>query len=145
MAKNGRLRAQDSVMLTIEYEDPETGEEMLEEYAFNLGDISTEGKNVKKSRLAMRFIDGMAVLASRPSPPHFGTAPGSWVDDDAFGMCETGRGQLDKMSKGIDDDPEVRRIVGLWAKYCSRFERPRNPVKRQPAQQGGSWPGAVEQ
>ena len=45
MARGGRLRPEDQVMLTIEYEDPETGQEMVEERAWTLGDITSQSKN----------------------------------------------------------------------------------------------------
>jgi len=47
------------------------------------------------------------------------------------------------MATGLESDAESKRIRQLFDKYCSRFERPRNPVKRQVVQPGNSWPGAL--
>ncbi len=138
MAKGGRLRPQDGVMLTVEYEHPETGDEMVEEYAFRLGDIARESRNVKKGRLVMAFVDGLASMASRPDPERRHHGPAGWLDEGAFSECEAGRAALSTMARGVDDDPEVRRVLGLWEKYCSRYERPRGAVRPTPDR----WPGA---
>ena len=45
------------------------------------------------------------------------------------------------MSVGIADG-EVRRVGALWDKFCARYERPRNPVRRTPQGVQDSWPGA---
>lgn len=140
MARGGQLRGQDSVMLGIEYEDPETGEEMIEEYAFGLGEISEASRNVRKGRLVMHFVDGLAWMASRPVPSVWGSSRDSWVDADAWDACAQGKQELQAMARGLDDDPEVRRVLGLWDRYCTRYARPRRPVKR-PAP-ADTWPGA---
>lgn len=141
MARGQQLRPQDDVMLSIEYEDPETGDDMVEEYAFNLGEINEGGRNVRKGRLVMRFVDGLAWMASRSTPSAWGSRPGSWIDESAWEECEAGRKDIVRLSAGIEDDPEVKRIEGLWEKYCARYERPRRPVRRDaPAD---TWPSAA--
>jgi Ca-activated chloride channel family protein len=142
MAKNQRLRPQDSVMLTIEYEDPETGDAMLEEFAFNLGEATEQSKNVQKARTLMHFIDGLAVMASRPLPSSWAPQRAAWIDEGAFDQCQQGREGLHRLAAGIADDPEVRRVAGLWDRYCSRFEQPRRPVKRA-VPTSTSWPSAT--
>ncbi|MCA9648405.1 MAG: VWA domain-containing protein [Myxococcales bacterium] len=139
MARGGQLRPQDGVMLTIEYEDPETGDDMVEEYAFELGEIGGASRNVRKGRLVMRFVDGLSWMASRPQPGAWGTSQGSWDDADAWEACEAGRQELATLAEGIDDDPEVKRVQGLWDRYCARYSQPRRPVTRTPPD---SWPGA---
>ncbi|MCX4246768.1 vWA domain-containing protein [Paraliomyxa miuraensis] len=144
MARNGegggQLRLQDDVMLTVEYEDPETGDEMVEEYAFNLGEISRASRNVRKGRMIMRFIDGLSWMASRPTPGAWGTSRGGWDDAEAWEACAAGRGELAKLAKGLEEDPEVHRVTGLWDQYCARFSQPREPVRRDPPSSG--WPSA---
>jgi hypothetical protein len=137
MARGGQLRGQDSVMLTVEYEDPESGDEMIEEYAFDLGEISEADRNVRKGRLVMRFVDGLAWMASRPMPSVWGSRGQSW---DA---CEAGRGELAVLAKGLEEDPEVRRVTGLWDQYCARYSQPREPVRRPAPSEG--WPSASGQ
>jgi len=86
MARGGVLRPQDDVMLTIEYEDPESGEEQYEEYAWNLGEIESEAYNVAKGRLIMAWVDMLAEMAARPVPAMYGYAEGSWA---RAGRCAT--------------------------------------------------------
>ncbi|MBK6921836.1 MAG: VWA domain-containing protein [Deltaproteobacteria bacterium] len=143
MARGGKLRTQDSVMLTVEYEDPETGDAMVEEFAFNLGEISnTEGaRNVRKGRLLIHFIDGLAAMAARPLPNSWSNARESWQDPDAFASCDAGRNELRQMSSGLEGDAEVQRVTGLWDRYCSRFQRTSQAVRRASPEQG--WPAAT--
>jgi Ca-activated chloride channel family protein len=149
MARGGELRPEDQIMLTIEYEHPETGAEQVEEYAFALGEMQAGERNVKKGLVLMRFIDGLAWMSQRqyqgPARMHFGKvgSPGTWNDPEAYAECQTGREQLEQMARGIEDDPEVRRVKSLWDRYCARFEQTRSPVRRQPGQRD-AWPSAAE-
>jgi len=140
MARGGQLRPQDSVMLTIEYEDPETGDERVEEYAWNLGEISQASRNVRKGRLVMRFVDGLAWMAARPLPSAWGSHGQSWDDGEAWEACEDGRKELAGLAQGLEGDPEVRRVTELWGKYCARYSQPREPERRAPPVEG--WPSA---
>ncbi len=144
MAKGGKIRPQDEIMLTIEYEHPESGKKMVEEYAFNLGDLLDKPANVQKGTFVMRFIDGLAEIAARPHPSRFGRRAGSWDDSGAFELCDAGRTDLAKLSEGLENDPEVRRITGLWEKYCARFERPRGALRRHETPPADAWPGATD-
>ncbi|MBZ5711546.1 vWA domain-containing protein [Nannocystis pusilla] len=141
MARGGRLRPQDQIMLTIEYEDPESGQKMLEERAFSLAEIEREAYNIRKGRLLIAWADRLALMASRPQP--IGTRPvaGAWIDADGWQQCEQGKADLRDMSQGMND-PEVTRVVSLWDKFCARYEQPRNPVRRTPAAQPDGWPSA---
>lgn len=141
MARGGELRPQDQIMLTIEYEDPETGQAMLEERAFTLGEIAHESYNLRKGRLLIGWADRLALLASRPQPVGYGPTPGAWMDEDGYAQCEKGKGELRELSQGMND-PEVNRVMALWDKFCARYEQPRNPVRRVPAAQPDAWPGA---
>lgn len=140
MARGGTLRPQDSVMLTVEYADPETGDAMVEEFAFPLGDIAKSGRNVAKGRMLIGFIDGLAAMATRPLPDAWSASRESWSDPDAFGMCQDGRVELQRRSASIGDDAEVVRVMGLWDRYCTRFSRPNGAVRRASPEQG--WPAA---
>ncbi|WAS90108.1 vWA domain-containing protein [Nannocystis punicea] len=141
MARGKKLRPQDQIMLTIEYEDPESGQKMVEERAFSLAEIEREAYNIRKGRLLIAWADRLALMASRPQP--IGTAPvaGAWIDADGWQQCEQGKADLRDMAQGMND-PEVTRVVSLWDKFCSRYERPRNPVRRTPASGPDAWPSA---
>jgi hypothetical protein len=142
MAKGGQLREQDDIMLTIEYEHPESGQEMVEEYAFRLADIRQQTRNVQKGQLVMKFVDGLAWMASRPAPRGWGRREGAWTDEEAWAECDAGRENLGSMSQGIERDPEVQRVVSLWDRYCSRYERPRSAGHRPMRRPSEGWPGA---
>jgi Ca-activated chloride channel family protein len=141
MAKGGTLRPQDDVMLTIEYEHPETGQALLEEVAFNLGEIGRRTDNVRKGRLVTSFIDGIHDLARRV-PDRFGYSAGTWVDPDAYAQCEAGRRSLDEQARGLEGDPEVRRVLSLWERYCARYEQAGTAVRRTQPTGRDVWPGA---
>ena len=142
MARGGKLRPQDQIMLTIEYEDPETGTEMIEERAFTLGEVSQEDAfNVRKGRLLIGWADRLAQMATRPMPSGRGLLAGSWDDPDGWQACDTGRSELGELAQGLSD-PETARVLSLWDKFCSRYERPRNPVRRDPVAPVQAWPGA---
>lgn len=142
MARGGKLRPQDQIMLTIEYEDPETGTEMVEERAFTLGEIGQEDAfNVRKGRLLIGWADRLAQMATRPMPAGRGLLAGSWDDPEGWQACETGRTDLAALAQGLSD-PESARVLSLWDKFCSRYERPRNPVRRDPLAPTDAWPGA---
>jgi hypothetical protein len=144
MARGGELRPEDSVMLSIEYKDPESEEDLLEEYAFNLDEISGRTKNVEKARVIMAWIDMLAQMAARPMPMGYRYVgrPGALRDVDGWQKCKNGSDELDRLSQNIKNDPEVRRVIELWEKFCARFERPRNPIKREIVPADDSWPGA---
>lgn len=140
MARGGTLRPQDGVMLTVEYEDPETGDDMVEEFAFTLGEIGQDTKNVKKGRYLIRFVDALASMAARPLPNVWSADRGAWQDEGAVTQCEQVRGDLQGMAAGMDGDAEVRRVLGLWDRHCLRFDRARQPTRRASPENG--WPAA---
>ncbi|HEY8378718.1 MAG TPA: VWA domain-containing protein, partial [Nannocystis sp.] len=141
MARKKKLRPQDQIMLTIEYEDPETGTKMVEERAFTLGEIEREAYNIRKGRLLMAWADRLALLASRPRPAGSGAIAGGWIDADGWQQCEQGKAELRELAQGMDD-PEVTRVLSLWDKFCARYERPRNPTRRTPVADQSGWPSA---
>jgi len=127
VTRGDKIRPQDSIMLTIEYRDPETEKQRIEEVAFGLGEILGDAPNVQKARLLMQWADGLEELSRLPA--HNGRAAGSWSDEEGYRICSRERTKLVSMAEG-STDPEVQRVIGLWDTYCSRFERPRNPVRR---------------
>ncbi len=143
MARGGKLRPEDWIMMTIEYEDPETGAQAMEEFAWNLGEIQGASANINKARLLMDFSQRLGELAYRPAPSGYRSLEGGWSDYGAWQICEDGRRTLDEKAAPLGGDPEVRRVRNLWAKMCSRYLPPPQPVQAQPVQaQPDSWPGA---
>jgi len=131
VARGGVLRPQDSIMLTVEYKDPETEAQLSEEYAFNLGQILGPSRNVGKGRMVMRWVDGLALVGARTAPRRSGRGAGSWVDQEGYRLCQKTRGELIELGSGLPE-ADTEPIISLWDKYCSRYERPRNPKKRDP-------------
>lgn len=139
MARHGQLRDGDMLMLGIEFHDPETGESSLEEHALRIGDLRAAPRNAQKARVVVEFVDGLGWMAARVPDGRAARAERrGWVDDSAAWECDQRAGRLAELSRPVADDPEVRRISGLWSRYCERFEPPRSPRPRTEA-----WPGAV--
>jgi Ca-activated chloride channel homolog len=141
MSRSPELRTTDSVMLSVEYEHPETGAKQFEDFAFNLGEISGDATLVKKGRLVMSFIDGLADTV-QSSPERSDYRIGGWIDANAAEQCSRGHASLAEQSRNLGPDPEVTRVVGLWDQYCSRYEPARSPVRRTPPQGRDVWPSA---
>lgn len=143
-ARGGQLRDQDSVMLSVEYENPETGVEQVEEFAFNLGQIGGESRNAAKARMIISFIDGLRdTLTSVPVQREYRAS--GWRDPSAAEQCARGKVSLADQARNIGDDPEVRRVLKLWDTYCSRYEappEPRQPMRREPPRGADVWPSA---
>ena len=141
LARKGKIRDGDMLMLGIEYSHPESGASMVEEHAFRLGDLPRESKNVQKARLIVEFVAGLEWMAGRAPPSGKASgAPGGWSDDEASAKCSTHQAKLAELARGVQDDPEARRVLELWSRYCQRFEPPRDRGAR-PTPPGG-WPGA---
>jgi hypothetical protein len=130
VARGKTIRPQDQLMLTIEYKDPETEREVVEEVAFGVGEILGDAKNVRKSRLLMRWADGLDAIAARQEQLGGNGWFGDEQDEASVAECERGRVELGELATGLQDS-EVGRVLELWESYCSQYERRRNPVRRQ--------------
>lgn len=150
MARNETLNPRDEIMLTVEYEHPESNTKQVEEFAFNLGAIAGAAHNVDKGRLLMSFVDGVKdIELSRAD------SAGRYNDGYASEQCANGRVSLREQADRLRRDPEVDRILSLWQRYCSRYPEPTRPtrvtprvpekpggVQRQPPRGNDVWPGA---
>ena len=131
IARGKTIRPQDQIMLTIEYKDPETEQELVEEVAYGVGEILGEAKNVRKGRLLMRWADGLDEIAARQEQLGRDAWFGDGQDEASAAACDRTRSELSAMAMGLQD-AEVRRVLDLWESYCVRYERRRNPVRRRP-------------
>lgn len=141
VSKTPELAQSDSLMLSVEYENPETGQKQFEDFAFNLGEISGGTNLVKKGRLVMSFIDGLADTL-QSSPVRSDYRAGGWLDANAANQCERGRASLAEQARPLAGDAEVGRVVSLWERYCSRYEPVRAPIRRTPPRGDDVWPSA---
>lgn len=133
MSKNGTLDRRDDIMLTVEYENPETGVEQVEEFAFNLGQIDGSSHNLNKGRLIMSFIDGLKdieLTRSTQHDPNYG-----------YAQCSAGRRSLSEQADGTRRDPEIERILSVWQHYCARYPEPPRAIRPRPQHDAPS--GAV--
>lgn len=140
-AWQGTLRPQDDIMLEIEYQHPDTGQTLVEDHVFALGQIGEEPRNVRKGELVMHFIEAIERQARRGTPAGWQPRPGAWRDSAALEECTRTRAELRDMAAG-SRDPEVARVLSLWDGYCERFE---GSAAGRPGRKAGadqSWPAA---
>lgn len=132
-SQEGRAPVEDDLMLTIEYQDPETGRQRVEEFVWNLGQVYGAASNLDKARLVSTFAERLKLLAERPLPTGYRQARHGYNDEAGFALCDDTVQELRSRARAIDSDPEVRRIESVWAQYCDRYARvisPREPVVR---------------
>lgn len=140
---DGALHPEEPFAVTIEYSDPETGLPLVEEYVFNVGQAARDSYNIRKARLLMAWVDLLSEIAGL-RPGGQGDRGGQWIDGWAYGRCTQGKTDLGRLAAGLESDPETRRVMGLWDQYCSRFDPPRNPMRRvAPRPQPDAWPSAT--
>lgn len=155
--RDGTVPTDDDIMLSIEYEDPESGQARVEEFAFRLRDIVGRAPNLDKASYVDAFARSLQALSDRPLPPTYSEQRYGWIDSQAGAQCRDERQAASFFSAPIQGDPEVRRIEQLWDTFCSRYpvavrpplmprplpypvpDRPRNNDYAPP----DTWPGAT--
>lgn len=141
-AKNGTLPVTDDIMVSVEYDDPQSGKKQVEEFVWRLGDIAGHAPNLDKAMLVSHFARELGHLAERPIPNGYARQRHGWPDDHGYRHCAATRVQLDSLASGIRQDPEVRRVQSLWETFCSRYEvaTPEVPVHPTPRPMPGNHP-----
>ncbi len=137
----GGLRTQDDIMVEVEYQHPETGEVLVEDHIFNLGDITEPTDNVRKGEIIMHFVEGIERQARRGTPNGWRPQPGAWQDLAAAQDCIQTRQELHQLAEGSHDG-EVTRVLSLWDAYCTRFT---GGVTGRPGRKSAAedrWPSA---
>ena len=118
----GSPRPQDGLMLEIEYQHPETGETMTEEYAFTVAQMTERNGNVRKAEVLMHFAENLEDMVrrfggDRIAPPF----SGSQVRDPApLRTCEHTDRELAELARGLRDR-EVADVQQLWKRFCGRY------------------------
>lgn len=150
----------DDIMLTIEYQDAETGQARVEEFAWNLGDIFGRHPNVDKAMLVSTFARRLQQIADRPVPYGHGHTARSWNDGEAAQICHTTQAQLARLASPLGGDAEASRVVSLWDRFCGRYqpvevavhepnpsypdrEEPLRPLRTNEFAPRDAWPSAV--
>ncbi|HSC85864.1 MAG TPA: VWA domain-containing protein [Polyangiaceae bacterium] len=131
ISRDRALPARDDLMLTIEYQDPESGAARVEEFAWNLGAIAGRAPNLDKGMLLNVFARELASISERPVPGGYYERAGGWNDSSAAQRCYQVRSDLERLGAGLTRDPEVQRVRGLWDRVCSRYV-PVQPVYQPP-------------
>lgn len=121
----------DDIMLTIEYQAPDSGQARIEEYAFALGQ-SPASPSLNKAFLASLFARELQKLAERPVPSVYGRSPETWDDPEALQTCLDVRARLEKLAQPLTGDPEAHRVRVLWDTYCRRFKLGSAPTAAAP-------------
>lgn len=121
-ARDGAFPANDDIMLTIEYTDPESGRARIEEFAWNLGEIRETGSNLRKAQLVSTFARRLQKLSVRPVPNVYREYAHSWVDPGADSECRAAQAELSRIAAPISADPEVARVQGLFQTFCDRYQ-----------------------
>jgi Ca-activated chloride channel family protein len=145
----GALRPQDDIMLEIEYQHPDSGQTLVEDHVFGLGQIGgqIEGQpgqaegaaNVRKAEVIMAFVEAIERQAHRGAPTGWQARAGAWQDAAALEDCSQTRVELRDLAAG-SNDAEVARVLSLWDGYCARFEG--TAAGRPGRKAEGGWPGA---
>jgi Ca-activated chloride channel homolog len=118
-ARGNKFRPEDSIMLSVEYQDPDTEQKLVEQVAFRLGDIQKASDNLRKGRMAMTWADGLTELSTL-STVH--VADRDTLASKANTVCKTQSAKLSKAQEELGDDPDAKEMLRLWNKYCSRFQ-----------------------
>jgi Ca-activated chloride channel family protein len=150
--RDGRVPSEDDLMLTIEYQDPEHGSPRIEEFAWNIGQITASGGNLRKAQLIATFSEQLQHITALPVADYQPVRYGYHVQE-ASGRCADTQRQLESLAGPLRNDPEVRRVESLWSQFCSRYPvaaiKEPQPEPRQPRQPRNndyapkdSWPGA---
>jgi Ca-activated chloride channel family protein len=149
--RDGKLAPNDDVMISIEYEDPESGAARVEEFAWRLGDIAGRAPNLDKASYVDAFARTVQTLADRPVPTYSEQRYG-WLDSSAGVECRDRKGASAFFAAPIQADGEVRRIEQLWDTFCSRYPvamqpptPPRPPHHHRPGYQKPRYQGPSEQ
>jgi len=121
-AWQGQLRPQDGVMLEVEYQHPESGETMTEEYAFSVAAMTERSSNVRKAEVLMHFAENLENMVRQ-----FGgntTAP-TFQGQSSHDLrpSRTCQDTAAKLSELVDrvGDAEVMEVQRLWSKFCARY------------------------
>lgn len=154
--RGSSLALQDDLMLSVEYEDPESGKARVEEFAWRIGDVSGRAPNLDKASYVDAFSRTVQALADRPLPSYSEQRYG-WADDQAGTECRQQKAAASFFAGPIQADPELRRIEQLWDTFCSRYPvaavppvtprpipyRAPNPERHNDFTPPDSWPGAT--
>ncbi len=147
LEKSRALEPKDYVRLSIEFDDPETGQAKSSEFSWRADELEMAtgeqskfaSRNLNKARMVAMFGYQLRHMADHYSsllrPDEAPTwALGVGQDDDtraqkrrdalaeALSHCRRVKGRLDAFSAQLGGEPEAARIVELWHRYCGRYE-----------------------
>lgn len=142
------LRPTDHVRLTIEYEDPDSGQRRASDFSWRADELEMatgsqsefQTRNLNKARMVATFgyqLGHMAetyghLLTQAPEPTWTAVresdveeprAPSGDERILAVTHCRRVKGRLDAFSAELGGEKEARRITELWHRYCERFEK----------------------
>lgn len=142
LEKGQPLRATDYIRLSIEFDDPETGEPRQSEFSWRADELEMAtgsnskfaARNLNKARMVATFgyqLRYMAKtygnVAEQGSRPTWSTVDAEARDERetsrraAVIHCRRVKGRLDAFSAQLGGERQAGRIVDLWHRYCERF------------------------
>lgn len=147
LKKSRALESTDYIRLSIEFDDPETGQGKSSEFSWRADELEMAtgetsrfaSRNLNKARMVAMFGYQLRYMAEhysallRPEPTptwalgsHDAGAKRQrhrWERlKEALSHCRRVKGRLDAFSAQLGGEPEAARIVELWHRYCGRYE-----------------------
>jgi hypothetical protein len=142
LEKGQPLRATDTIRLSIEFDDPKTGEPRQSEFSWRADELEMAtgsqskfaARNLNKARMVATFgyqLRHMARsygdVAAQASKPMWSALKGEAADQrearrrEAVVHCRRVKGRLDAFSAQLGGERQAGRVVDLWHRYCERF------------------------
>jgi Mg-chelatase subunit ChlD len=143
LVKSRALRPTDYIRLSIEFDDPESGEPQSSEFAWRAdeleaatGEKSNYGqRNLSKARMVATFGYQLRYMAEvygdllEPNSGKIWTLGSEAIKEsrnkrqlEALNHCRRVKGRLDAFFAQLQGEQEARRITDLWQAYCQRYE-----------------------
>lgn len=143
LEKSRNLRPTDFIRLSIEFDDPETGEPKSSEFSWRADELEMAtgekskfaSRNLNKARMVATFGYQLRYMAEtygaflgqaeRPTWSVGGRSKESDRQEQlALGLqhCRRVKGRLDAFSAQLGGEQEAARIVELWHRYCGRYQ-----------------------
>jgi uncharacterized protein YegL len=143
LEKSRELKPTDFIHLTIEFDDPETGEPRTSEFSWRADELEMAtgenskfaSRNLNKARMVATFGYQLRHMAETFGPDFAHEDLPIWSlggsvtkavrqekRAEALKHCRRVKGRLDAFSAQLGGEKEAVRIVELWHRYCRRYE-----------------------
>lgn len=149
LEKRRDLRPTDFIRLSIEFDDPDTGEPRSSEFSWRADELEMAtgekskfaSRNLNKARMVATFGYQLRHMAETfgsdlaaeglPTWSLGGSSKTAMRKDkraEALQHCRRVKGRLDAFAAQLGGETEAVRIVELWHRYCGRYEGGEPPL-----------------